>query len=178
MPTPEERLAELVRTEARGARPKFVFFWKEPTLDPGGLSQWWPAPFVVDGVTYRTAEHWMMAAKARLFHDDVTLEKVVQAPAPAAAKALGRTVRGFSEERWAAARYEIVVAGNLAKFSQHEDLGRYLASTGDRVLVEASPLDRVWGIGLAEDDERARAPSRWRGRNLLGFALMEVRDRL
>jgi ribA/ribD-fused uncharacterized protein len=87
-------------------------------------------------------------------------------------------VRGFSEDRWAAARYEMVVAGNVAKFTQHDDLRRYLVSTSDRVLVEASPLDRVWGIGLAEDDERAHAPSRWRGRNLLGFALMEVRERL
>ena len=89
-----------------------------------------------------------------------------------------RRVRGFSEDRWAAARYDIVVAGNVAKFSQNDELRRYLLSTGTRVLVEASPLDRVWGIGLAEDDQRARSPSRWRGKNLLGFALMEVRERL
>ena len=178
MRTPEERRADVVRAEATGARPKFLFFWKEPDLDPGCLSQWWPAPFVVDGVTYPTAEHWMMAGKARLFEDAATLEKVLHAPTPAAAKSLGRAVRGFSEERWAAARYEIVVVANLAKFSQNDDLRRFLAATGTRVLVEASPLDRVWGIGLAEDDERATAPSRWRGSNLLGFALMEVRERL
>jgi ribA/ribD-fused uncharacterized protein len=174
MRTPEERLAEVVRSGAT----EFVFFWKEPTVDPGCLSQWWPAPFVVDGVTYATAEHWMMAAKARLFGDAATLEKVLQAQAPAAAKALGRTVRGYSEERWAAERYEIVVAGNVAKFTQNDGLRRFLISTGSRVLVEASPLDRVWGIGLAGDDDRASAPSQWRGSNLLGFALMEVRDRL
>ncbi len=133
---------------------------------------------MVDGITYRTAEHWMMAGKARLFDDAVSLEKVLHAPTPAAAKALGRAVRGFSEDRWAAARYELVVAGNVAKFSQNDDLRHYLASTGSRVLVEASPFDRVWGIGLADDDERARTPSRWRGRNLLGFALMDVRERL
>jgi ribA/ribD-fused uncharacterized protein len=178
MRTAEERLADVVRAEPTGARPRFVFFWKEAALDPGGLSQWWPAPFVVDGVTYPTAEHWMMAAKARLFEDAPTLEKVLRARTPAGAKSLGRAVRGFSEDRWAAARYEIVVAGNVAKFSQHDELRRFLASTGSRVLVEASPLDRVWGIGLAEDDDRACAPSRWRGRNLLGFALMDVRDGL
>ena len=130
MPAPEERLAGVVRAAATGARPKFVFFWKEPALDPGCLSQWWPAPFVVDGLTYPTAEHWMMAAKARLFEDAGAVEKVLGAPTPAAAKALGRTVRGYSEDRWAAARYDIVVAGNEAKFAQNDDLRRYLASTG------------------------------------------------
>ncbi|HUR24078.1 MAG TPA: NADAR family protein [Acidimicrobiales bacterium] len=174
MPTPEERLADVVHAEA----PEFVFFWKEPHLDPGCLSQWWPAPFVVDDITYPTAEHWMMAEKARLFEDTRSLERVLHAPSPASAKSLGRAVRGFSHDLWAAAGYDIVVAGNLAKFSQNDELRRFLAATGTRVLVEASPLDRVWGIGLAEDDEGATAPSRWRGSNLLGFALMEVRERL
>jgi ribA/ribD-fused uncharacterized protein len=173
MPTPEER-----RADAAGAGQRFVFFWKERDLEPGCLSQWWPAPFVVDGMTYATAEHWMMAGKARLFEDPATLDKVVRAPTPAAAKALGRAVRGFSEDRWAAARYDIVVAGNVAKFAQNDELRRYLLSTGSRVLVEASPLDRVWGIGLAEDDQWATAPSRWRGKNLLGLALLKVRERL
>lgn len=178
MRAPEERLADVVRAVATGVRPTFVFFWKERALEPGCLSQWWPAPFVVDGVSFPTAEHWMMAGKARLFADAGALEKVLRAPTPAAAKSLGRAVRGYSEERWGAARYDIVVAGNEAKFAQNDDLRRFLASTGSRVLVEASPFDRVWGIGLSEDDERATAPSRWRGRNLLGFALMEVRERL
>lgn len=178
MPTPEERLASLVRAEATGSMPNLLFFWKEPDLDPGCLSQWWPAPFVVDGVTYPTAEHWMMAGKAGLFEDAAAIEDVLRSPTPAAAKSRGRAVRDFSEERWVAARYDIVVAGNLAKFSQDDDLRRYLVSTGTRVLVEASPFDRVWGVGMAADDERASAPSRWRGSNLLGFALMEVRERL
>lgn len=98
--------------------------------------------------------------------------------APPKALRPGRGVRGFSEVEWAAARYRIVVAGNMAKFSQHDDLRRYLLSTGNRVLVEASPLDRIWGIGLAADDARARSPSRWRGLNLLGCAHMEVRDQI
>ena len=174
MRTPEERLADVVGSDA----PAFLFFWKEAALDPGCLSQFWPAPFVVDGVTYPAAEYWMMAEKARLFGDAGALDAVLRAPTPAAAKAAGRAVAGFSEPAWAAVRFRTVVAGNVAKFTQNEDLGRYLASTGSRVLVEASPLDRVWGIGLTEDDERARSPSRWRGGNLLGFALMEVRERL
>jgi len=142
------------------------------------LSQFWPAPFVIDGLTYSTAEHWMMVQKAQLFNDEGAAAKALAARTPQAAKAVGRGVHGFSEVQWAAARYRIVVAGNAAKFSQHDDLRRYLLSTGNRVLVEASPLDRVWGIGLAAADDRATSPSRWRGMNLLGFALMEVRDHI
>jgi len=181
--SPDERLAEAVRVEATGTRQRFLFFWKERAgasgiRDRECLSQFWPAPFVVDGVRYPTAEHWMMAGKARLFGDDEAALQILTAPTPQAAKAWGRAVRGFSEGRWAGARYQLVVAGNLAKFSQHDDLRHFLVSTGNRVLVEASPVDRVWGIGLAEHDDRATSPSRWRGLNLLGFALMEVREQL
>ena len=91
---------------------------------------------------------------------------------------MGREVRGFDDARWCEARFEIVVQGNLAKFSQHPALGDYLLSTRDQVLVEASPVDRIWGIGLAADDTKASRPEQWRGLNLLGYALMEVRDRL
>ena len=178
MRTPEERLADVVRAEAAGKRQKFLFFWKEAAFYPGCLSQFWPAPFIVDGVTYPAAEYWMMAEKARLFGDVDVLETILTAPTAAAAKAAGRAVRSYSESAWEAVRYDVVVVGNVAKFTQNDELGRYLVSTGDRVLVEASPLDRVWGIGLAEGDEAAASPSRWRGRNLLGFALMEVRERL
>jgi ribA/ribD-fused uncharacterized protein len=145
---------------------------------PGCLSQWWPVTFTVDGLSYPSAEHFMMAGKALLFGDGAAAERIRQAADPAAAKALGREVRGFDEQRWAGRRFEVVVTGNLAKFGQHPDLGQLLAGTGDRVLVEASPRDLIWGIGLAPDDERAASPDRWRGQNLLGFALMEVRQRL
>jgi ribA/ribD-fused uncharacterized protein len=134
--------------------------------------------FSVDGLVYPSAEHFMMAGKAQLFGDPETAERIRQAPHPGAAKALGRQVAGFSEERWVERRFELVVTGNLAKFGQHADLRHFLLGTGDRVLVEASPQDRVWGIGLAADDERAASPQQWPGLNLLGFALMEVRDRL
>ena len=100
------------------------------------------------------------------------------APHPGAAKALGRQVRGFDEQRWAEHRFDAVVTGNMAKFGQHRQLRDFLTSTGSRVIVEASPRDRVWGIGLAADDERAQSPERWPGLNLLGFALMEVRHQL
>jgi ribA/ribD-fused uncharacterized protein len=167
----------------RGNRAKYVFFWGH-TAPPGGgagkhcLSQWWPAPFSIDGCTYPTAEHFMMAGKARLFDDQAAAARILAAAGPAAAKKIGREVRGFSEQRWAAARFDIVVRGSVAKFGGDPELRGYLLGTGDRVLVEASPRDRIWGIGIAQTDPRAEAPERWPGLNLLGFALMEARRRL
>lgn len=164
-------------------RPKYLCFWgHRPTasgaIGTGCLSQWWPSPFTVDGVEYATAEHYMMAEKARLFGDQEIAARVVAAPHPKAAKDLGRQVAGFDENTWTAHRYGIVVRGSAAKFGGHADLREYLLGTRNRVLVEASPLDRVWGIGLAADDPRAQRPSEWKGLNLLGFALMEARDLL
>ncbi len=175
-----EELAALVRT---GARPKYLLFWghrpeSSGRVGSGSLSQWWPAEFTVDGVTYATAEHWMMAGKARLFGDEAVLPQILRARTPAEAKKLGRLVKDFDEDRWAAARFELVVEGNTAKFGQNDALREYLLGTAQRVLVEASPLDRPWGIGLAADNERATDPEAWRGLNLLGFALMEARSRL
>lgn len=120
----------------------------------------------------------MMAEKARLFGDSEAREKILGAPSPAAAKKLGRTVRGFHQQRWAKARFDIVVAGSTAKFGQNPTLAAFLVGTRDRVLVEASPTDRIWGIGLAATNAAAERPEDWRGLNLLGFALMEARRRL
>jgi ribA/ribD-fused uncharacterized protein len=174
---------ELAALMAAGARPKWLMFWghqpqRDGSVGPGALSQWWAASFTVDGERYATAEHWMMAAKARLFGDEAAVPPILGARTPAEAKNLGRLVRGFDEQRWSAARFELVVAGNVAKFGQDPALRDYLLSTRARVLVEASPRDRVWGIGLGAADERAQRPEQWRGLNLLGFALMEARERL
>ncbi|AUG77137.1 hypothetical protein CFP65_2297 [Kitasatospora sp. MMS16-BH015] len=174
---------ELTALVAQGAQPKYLLFWghqprQDGRIGTGSLSQWWPSEFTVDGVGYATAEHWMMAGKARLFGDEEIVPRILAARTPAEAKKLGRLVRGFEDEVWAAARFELVVAGNVAKFGQDEALRTYLLNTGQRVLVEASPMDRLWGIGLAAADDRATAPDRWRGLNLLGFALMEARTRL
>ena len=176
-------LDELTAWVAAGRPVDYLFFWghqprADGTLGPSCLSQWWPASFDVDGMTYRSAEQFMMAAKARLFGDVDTERRILAVQAPADAKALGREVRGFEEETWAEHRFGIVVTAGVAKFGQDLDLRAYLTSTSGRVLVEASPRDRVWGIALTASDERARDPTRWRGLNLLGFALMEVRARL
>ncbi|MHC3968565.1 NADAR family protein, partial [Pseudomonas aeruginosa] len=120
----------------------------------------------------------MMAAKARLFDDSRLLERILAARSPGEAKALGREVAGFDEARWNAERVGIVIEGNLGKFGQNASLKKYLLGTADRVLVEASPVDAIWGIGLAASDPLAAEPATWQGLNLLGFALMEVRRRL
>ncbi|TQF05479.1 NADAR family protein [Kitasatospora acidiphila] len=182
-PSQSRSVADLLSLTTAGARPKYLFFWghqpqRDGSTGPGSLSQWWPSPFEIGGVRYATAEHWMMVSKARLFGDEALVPRILAARTPAEAKKLGRQVRGFTEERWAEARFELVTAGNVAKFGQDPALRAYLLGTGNRVLVEASPVDRVWGIGLAADDERAASPARWRGLNLLGFALMAARERL
>lgn len=168
---------------AGGAQPKYIFFWghrpqKDGSIGKGCFSQWWPSPFEVEGVEYASAEHYMMAEKARLFGDEVSRSAILRAATPAEAKKLGAQASGFVEETWRQHRFDIVVAGNLARFTQNADLGEFLRNTGERVLVEASPVDRIWGIGLAEDDPRCQRPEQWQGLNLLGFALMEVRSRL
>ncbi|MFR9795865.1 NADAR family protein [Streptomyces sp. MS06] len=173
----------LVEQVSAGARIKYLFFWgHRPRTDgrvgPGCLSQWWPSPFTVEGVRYATAEHWMMAGKARLFGDGAAEQRILAARHPAEAKNAGRLVRGFDESRWARERFRIVVEGSVHKFTAHPDLREFLLATGERVLVEASPVDRIWGIGLAADDEAASDPARWRGPNLLGFALMAAREEL
>lgn len=176
-------VAGLLAVTESGHRAKYLCFWKHESRrdgapDAGCLSQWSPSPFTVDGVRYATAEHWMMAGKARLFGDEAAWQRVIGSGHPKQAKDAGRSVRGFDEEVWRRERFALVVEGSLHKFSAYPELGAYLLGTGTRVLVEASPLDRVWGIGLAADDERALRPADWRGLNLLGFALMEARARL
>src|SRR5262250_248775 len=121
----------LLRAVRSGLRPKYLFFWGHKPLPNGEIgkpcfSQWWPAPFSVNGTTYPTAEHFMMAEKARLFGDETTRAQILKAGSPKAAKQLGRQVKGFKESVWIEARIQIVVAGNLAKFGQNHELGAFL----------------------------------------------------
>ncbi|GII97455.1 NADAR family protein [Sinosporangium siamense] len=174
-------LEQAVAAEKAGRRLRYLFFWgHRPARDgsPGAgcLSQWWPCVFTEDGHTFVSAEHYMMAHKAWLFGDTETAARILASPHPGQAKSLGRAVKDFDEAHWAAHRFGIVVRGNVAKFGQSPALKDYLLGTGDRVLVEASPLDRVWGIGLTASDPRAASAGTWLGLNLLGFALMEARD--
>lgn len=176
-------VAEAVSLEAAGRSFQYVYFWgHSPEVDGsagrGCLSQWWPAAFTEDERRFASAEHYMMAHKAWLFGDAAAAKKILAAGHPGEAQALGRKVRGFDQRTWEAERFGIVVRGNLAKFGHHQDLLTYLLGTGDRVLVEASPRDRIWGIGLGETDPLAVSPQTWKGLNLLGFALMQARAQL
>ncbi|WP_212997616.1 NADAR family protein [Winogradskya consettensis] len=176
-------VADVVALTSKGRRVKYLFFWghqpqRDGSVGAGCLSQWFPAPFTVDGVTFRTAEHYMMWRKAMLFGDEESARRIVTAGHPRQAKMLGRRVLGFADDIWDRERFAIVTRASVEKFGQRPELREFLAGTNTRVLVEASPTDRVWGIGLAATDDRAADPSRWRGLNLLGFALMQARAEL
>jgi ribA/ribD-fused uncharacterized protein len=158
----------------------YRYFWGHRPRNDGQLSdsvfsQWWPSVFEEDGLRFASAEMYMMAGKARLFGDNETLALILDAGDPATCKALGRRVRGFDDARWKQARFDLVTRGNAAKFGQDDALRDYLLATGDEILVEASPRDRIWGIGLGRNNERALDPRTWQGGNLLGFALVRAR---
>lgn len=140
------------------------------------FSQWYDCRFSVDGTIYHTAEQYMMAQKAILFQDANALKQIMGTDNPKDYKALGRQIVNFSAALWDREKYRIVLTGNLAKFAQNPELFQFLDSTGDQVLVEASPYDSIWGVKLAADDPAIQDPNAWQGENLLGFALMEVRD--
>jgi ribA/ribD-fused uncharacterized protein len=174
---------ELIATIAAGHTAKYIFFWGHTPPQDGStnqscLSQWFSSPFTVGKHTYRTAEHYMMAAKARLFNDQDILQEILAATNPGAAKALGRQVQNFDHKIWEQHCFHIVTQASFFKFSQNPTLQNYLLTTRGRVLVEASPQDKIWGIGLAGNDPAAEDPKRWQGRNLLGFALMAARQHL
>ncbi len=173
------------------SRENYVFFWRI-TSQYGWASQWYYSPFkariqfevdsrIIDSETdyeFPTCEHWMMASKALLFDDKEVFQRVIDSDATdmTAVKRLGREVRGFDEKVWKAAREVIVYQGNLEKFRQNEELKKELLETGEKIIVEASPRDRIWGVGYGE--KRAlEVKGNW-GLNLLGKALEEVRSTL
>lgn len=176
-------LTWLVDKIEKKERVKFLFFWghqpsKDGSVTASCFSQWWHEGFTVDNIRYSTAEHWMMAKKAELFNDKEMLKEILIAKSPAEAKQLGRKIRNFDPTVWDEHCFEIVCEGNYHKFEQNTHLKDFLLDTKDRVIVEASPRDRIWGIGMGASNENAERPQFWRGKNLLGFALMETRDRL
>lgn len=169
----------LIAQHDAGEQFLYTFFWGHrpaKQLTASCFSQWWQAAFEVDGVTFATAEHWMMYQKAITFGDEQHAQLILDADTPELAKRLGRKVANYDDNTWAACRYELVKQGNLHKFTQHADLRGFLLSTANTIIVEASPYDRIWGIGLEAKTPDIENPHTWKGDNLLGFALMEVRD--
>ena len=176
-------LIDLQEQIRKGQRFKYLCFWghtpkQKNVVDKSCLSQWFPAHFDVDDVHYRNTEQYMMAQKAKLFGDDEIFEKILQTTSPKEIKALGRLVKNYQDDIWIEHRYKIVLRGNVEKFSQNVELKQFLLHTSNKVIVEASPYDKVWGIGLSADDGNAEKPLQWKGLNLLGFALMDVRKQL
>lgn len=148
---------------------KFTFFWSGP------FSQWHPCKFIVNSIEYNCAEQYMMYQKALYFQDIVSAEKILKSSSPKSQKALGRKITPFDIDKWNNVAQNIVLVGNLHKFQQNKDLYDKLIATEGTTLVEASPYDKIWGIGLRETDLRAQKRETWNGTNWLGEILTIVR---
>jgi ribA/ribD-fused uncharacterized protein len=152
----------------------YTFFFTEAAP----FSQWYRCVFTEGGHTFNCAEQYMMHGKALLFDDADSAAKILAADHPREHKALGRKVKNFDDAKWKRGREAIVLAGNRAKFTQNKELLELLLATQGTALVEASPYDKIWGIGLAATDPRAQDPKQWKGQNLLGKILTTLRDEL
>ena len=165
---------------SRDSAMTFIYFWghtpNPEKMTSTCLSQWYDCYFEVNGMSYHTTEQYMMASKALLFGDEEVYQEIMAAYHPHDYKKLGRKVHDFNPELWDPRKYDIVVEGNKAKFGQNPELKEFLLSTGDAILVEASPYDKIWGIGLDRETALKGTVDQWKGENLLGCALMEVRD--
>ena len=161
---------------------KYIYFWGHQTsksyVGKECMSQWYSSKFTIDNVEYANCEQFMMDKKANLFNDIESSKKIRLCSDPRKVKELGRGVKNFNAEIWDEHKLDIVVKGNYAKFVQNDDLKNYLLSTNDAILVEASPYDKIWGVGLRASDPLILNESTWKGENLLGKALMQVRNDL
>lgn len=155
-----------------------VICFHKPSEENGFFSNWYKSDFTIDGITYTSMEQYMMHEKATVFHDFEAASRILASSDVAAVKAIGRTVRNYDDRVWNGLRQIIIYRGLLAKFSQNESLKRELLNTGDSFLAECAVSDRIWGIGLSMYDKRRFDISSWNGQNLLGFALMAVREDL
>ena len=151
---------------------KYVFFYRSKEI----YSNWYMSKLVVNWTEYNCSEQYMMAEKARFFGDMETLDKIMKAVQPRDQKALGRTVKNFDAEQWNRVAKDRVYPGIRAKFEQNIMLRQSMLETGDRIFVEASPTDTIWGVGLAEEDDLILDSKNWRGTNWLGEVLTKVRD--
>ena len=150
-------------------RDGYALFWSE------WPSQWTHSPFTLGGKRYNCAEQHMMAEKARLFKDDAALKKIMSTSDPSDQKRWGREVRGFDANKWSSVCFDVVLRGSLEKYRQNPELCEKLLATGNLTMVEASPKDKIWGIGMDKNHKDATKPGRWLGKNLLGKALDQAR---
>lgn len=144
----------------------------------GYLSNWYLSPFTIDGKHFSSAEQFMMYSKAICFSDEAVAAQILATDNVAEIKALGRQVSNYDEHIWNGIRQIVVYEGLMAKFSQNKDLKDKLKATGQAILAECAVRDLIWGVGLSMKDPRRFDKSKWRGKNLLGYTLMMVRERL
>ena len=152
------------------ADPNYHFFWGGP------CSQWAESPFEEFGETFNTAEQFMMAAKAKVFGDDETYAKIMATDGPSEQKKLGRQVKNFDADKWNAVARDYVTLGNYNKFTQNPEFKKFLIVNIDKFFVEASPYDKIWGIGLGENAAGIDNPANWKGLNWLGQCINHARD--
>ncbi|WP_294156234.1 NADAR family protein [uncultured Clostridium sp.] len=174
-------IEEVQNLYRKGEPLEFIFFsghqkTKNGNITKSCLSQWYSSPFEMNNVKYSCAEQYMMAEKARIFQDDDALDKILNAYHPNQMKMIGRKVKKFDEEVWNREKINVVKIANIAKFSQNPKLKKYLLGTGSKILVKTNGHESIWGIGLAKDDDDIYNPLKWKGKNLLGFILMDIRE--
>ncbi|WP_286081531.1 NADAR family protein [Parablautia intestinalis] len=155
-----------------------IICFHNPDEEYGYLSTWYPSCFKTDGIVFSYMEQFMMYHKAICFYDNNIAVKILETNDTARIKDLGRRVSGYDENHWNGVRQLVVYEGLLAKFSQNMKLKEQLKATGNAVLAECAVKDRIWGIGLSMNDQDRLDRAKWKGQNLLGYALMMVRDRL
>lgn len=151
---------------------KYVFFWQGP------FSNWYSASFKMDGVSFLTTEQAFMWQKAMFFDDHEIAAKILSSDSPKAAKDLGRQVKNYNDAKWNEVRSQMMLHACNAKFAQNEEPRKLLLETGERILVEASPYDKIWGIGMGENEDGVENEANWKGLNLLGKVLMQVREKI
>lgn len=174
-------LSEIQDMYKSGQKLEYIFFTghqktSNGTITKTCLSHWYGSPFEMNNVKYKCAEQYMMCEKARLFNDEESFEKILQAYHPNQMRIIGRQIKGFDSKVWDEKKIQVVKIANLAKFSQNKKLKKYLINTKNKILVKNVVRDKVWGIGLPKNSELRENPLKWNGENLLGFILMDIRE--